>query len=158
MDLDPEVEELIEEAVVIDAAPERVWALVADPRLMRRWSPQVARVLLRTPGPVGVGSRTLNINRAGVLVWTTRSQVVDFEPLRRFAIRIRDNRSVWSFELEPVGTTRTRLVQRRETPQGVAERALALERRFMGGVPAFQVRLRAGMRTTLERVKRAAER
>lgn len=156
--MDPEVEELIEEAVDIDAPEERVWALVADPRLMRRWSPQVARVLLRTPGPVGVGSRTLNINRSGVLVWTTRSQVTDFDPLRRFAIKIRDNRSVWSFELEPLAEGRTRLVQRRETPQGVADRALALERRFMGGVPTFQATLRAGMRTTLGRIKQAAER
>lgn len=154
---DPQVELLIEEAIDVDAAPARVWALVADPRLMPRWSPQVWKVFARTPGPVHVGSRYLNVNRSGLLVWSTASQVIALEHERSLSLRIRDNRTVWAFQLHPMAGGRTRLIQRRECPDGVAQRALRLERLFMGGVPQFQQTLRQGMRITLARIKDAAE-
>ncbi len=162
MSTDPRVladqfDPLLEASVAIEASPERVWSLVSDPLLMPRWSPQVWRVIQRRGHDSAVGSRYLNINRAGVLVWPTRSQVVEREPERRFAWRIRDNKVVWSFTLSSDEPGQVTLTQRREAPQGVSDRALNLENRFMGGVPQFQDTLRADMKRTLAAIKAAAE-
>lgn len=154
---EPTFTALLEESMHVDAAPEQVWEVVADPRRMSRWSPTVAWVRLRTEEPVGLGTRTLNVNRKGLLVWTTRSQVVEWVPPRRMAWRIRDNRAVWSFELEPADGG-TLVVHRRETPDGIHPAALAREDRFMGGVARFEDTLQEGMRRTLEGVRRDAER
>ncbi len=148
---------VIEEDALIDADPVRLWRLVADPGAMSRWSPQVLRTRVTTEGPVGVGTRMRNLNRGGLLLWTTHAKVVRFEPGVEFAIRIRENRAVWSYRVEPVSAGTARLVIRRETPDGVSRAALRLERLFWRSVPRFESRLRAGMRTTLARLKRECE-
>ena len=109
-----QVETLIEESIEVDAPPATVWKLVTDLPRMASWSPQVVRTVVRG-GPVQLGTRTVNINRRGVLVWPTRSKVVRFEPHRDFAFRIKDNKTIWSFTLEPT-TAGTRVVQRRRPP------------------------------------------
>ena len=147
-------EPLIEDTVEIAAPPAQVWALVTDLPRMASWSPQVVRTFVR--GPVRRGSRALNLNREGWKVWPTRSEVVDLEPHRRFAFRVLENRTVWSFTLEPTPGG-TRLTQRRETPQGVSRVSVALVDRALGGQEAFTASLRAGMRTTLERIRAEAE-
>ncbi len=96
-----EVLELLEETIEIDADPAAVWALVTDLPRMATWSPQVVKTIVRGDG-ISLGTRTVNINRRGLLVWPTRSKVIRFEPEREFAFRIKDNRSVWSFTLEPI--------------------------------------------------------
>lgn len=154
--LEAQVEPLIEEATLVAAPADRVWPLVSDPRLMSRWSPQVMRVIRRSGDGTSVGSRFLNLNRSGLLMWPTRSQVVECDPGRRYAWRIRDNRAIWSFELAEHAAG-VRLTHRRECPDGLTERALRLETRFMGGVPEFQDSLRQGMRRTLAAIKAAAE-
>lgn len=153
-----EATELIEESVIIESDRDTVWALVTDMRRMSRWSPSVLRVVMKTPAPVAVGSRTLNINRHRFLVWITRSHVTSFEPPRRFAFRIRESRVVWAFELEDSDGGGTVLTQRRETPNGINQKSLELEDRFFGGIPAFEQSLRAGMQATLSRIKVDAER
>ena len=84
--------------------PRRVWALVTDlPRMAsgaRRWSAPFVRGGARSR----LGTRALNINRRGPLVWPTRSKVVRFEPHREFAFRVKDNNTIWSFTLEPTAT------------------------------------------------------
>lgn len=150
-------QDLLEEHIDIDATRDQVWSLLVDLPRMSRWSPQVFRVSVRSTGPVGLGTRTRNINRKGVLVWRTRSQVVEFDPPVRLGLKVRENRAVWSFELTELPDGRTRLCQRRETPEGIHEHALKLEDRFMGGVQRFEESLRAGMRQTLHRIKKDAE-
>lgn len=147
---------LLEEWIEIAAPPERVWDLLADLSAMSRWSPSVQRVEVLGPLPAAVGTRTRNTNRAGLLTWTTRSEVVRLEPEQELAFRIRDNRAIWSFTLEPCpGGTRVR--HRRETPDGVSTRARRLERTFWGSIGRFESRLRAGMRHTLAGLKAEAE-
>jgi uncharacterized protein YndB with AHSA1/START domain len=80
--------------VEIAAPPATVWGLVRDPRNMTRWSPQTSRSFLRTPGEIREGSRFLNINRKGVLVWPTRSKVVRFVPEQEIAWRVKDNYAI----------------------------------------------------------------
>jgi hypothetical protein len=150
-----QIEPLIEESIDVDAPPATVWKLVTDLPRMASWSPQVVRTVVRG-GPVQLGTRTVNINRRGVLVWPTRSKVVRFEPHRDFAFRIKDNKTIWSFSLEPT-TAGTRLVQRRETPDGTSKISDGFIRRLMGGQRAFQGELRDGMRQTLRGIKVEAE-
>jgi hypothetical protein len=151
-----QVEALLEESIDVEATPERVWSLVTDLPRMARWSPQVVRTVVRGDGPVRLGTRALNLNRKGLLMWPTRSKVVRFEPHRDFAIRIKDNHTVWSFALEPTAGG-TRLVQRREAPDGTSAISDTLVRRVLGGQADFQAELRKGMRRTLRGIKADAE-
>ena len=147
----------IEHSVEIAATPQKVWALVSDLPRLSEWSPQVLKSFLRGGRPIALGSRLLNVNRKGLLVWPTRSKVVRFETGREIAWRIKENGSTWSFTLEPTPEG-TRLVQRREAPDGLSNVSISLTDRFMGGQGDFQDELQQGMRQTLSRVKQLAER
>lgn len=147
--------ELIEEVIEVEAPPEAVWDLVTDLPRMASWSPQVVKTIVRGDG-VRVGTKTININRRGPLVWPTRSKVVRFEPHRDFAFKILDNYTVWSFELEPTSAG-TRVIQRREAPHGTSKISGFLVDKVMGGQDSFQLELRGGMEQTLERIKQEAE-
>lgn len=150
------VEPLIEESIETTAHRVRVWSLVSDLSNMSRWSPQVARTIVRGK-PVQLGTRALNINRDGVKVWPTRSTVVRFEPHREIAFRVKDNLTIWSFTLEETPSGGTRIVQRRETPDGTSAISNRLVDLVFGGQQDFQASLRSGMRQTLERIKAEAE-
>lgn len=147
--------ESLQHSVDIDAYPERVWSLVTDLARMASWSPQVVKTVVRGR-PVQLGTRAVNVNRRGLLVWPTRSKVVAFEPHREFAFRILDNAAIWAFVLEPTPTG-TRLLQERRTPQGISPVSRMLQERILGGADRFSGELREGMRQTLARIKVEAE-
>lgn len=151
-----EVEPLIEETVEIDAPPVQVWPIVADLTRIAEWSPQVVKTLVRG-GPVGLGTRMVNLNRRGPLAWPTRTAVVRFEPHREIAWRVKDNRAIWSFALEPTDDGRTRLTHRREMLDGTTALSGTLVDRLMGGQAAFAEEMKQGMRQTLAGVRREAE-
>jgi len=146
----------IEATVEIDAPATKVWALVSDLRNMRRWSPQNARTFLRGDG--GVGTRMVNINRRGLLVWPTQSEVVRFAPEKEIAFRVKENFTVWSYELEDLGDGRTRVTSRREAPKGISDLSVGLTKVAFGGVDRFTTELEQGMQETLSRIKADAER
>lgn len=148
---------LIEESITIDAAPEHVWALVSDLGRMSRWSPQVLKTIVRGR-PIKLGTKMLNINRRGPLVWPTQTKVVRFEPQQEIAFRVKDNFTIWSFNLTDDGNGGTVLTQRREAPDGISSISRRLTDTVLGGVADFQVELGAGMRETLARIKVDAER
>ena len=147
---------VIEASIDIAAPPEQVWAIVSDPRAMGGFSDQVLRTIVRGTDPVGKGTRTLNINRRGALVWPTRAKVIDFDPPRRYAYRVKDNAAIWTFDLEPTATG-TRLTHRRDASAGLTDVSLRLQRKVLGGVAPFEAEMEQGMARTLERVKQAAE-
>ena len=147
-------ETLLESSIHIDASPARVWSLVANPRNMARWSPQVVKVLMRSPAQRGAS--TVNLNREGLKLWPTRSKVITFEPPREFAIQIKENNAIWSFTLTPDGDG-TRLVQRRDTSRGTTSLSRTLIDKVLGGQAAFNKTLLGGMQQTLERIKKDAE-
>jgi uncharacterized protein YndB with AHSA1/START domain len=150
-------EPLLEDAIEIDAPPARVWALVSDVLRMSEWSPQVTSTRLRAGyDEVALGAEFTNRNRQGELEWTTHGRVVELDPEHRIAFRIEENWLVWSFTLEPVGSG-TRLVQRREAPEGLSDLSRELTDGFLGGQEAFTATMRAGMRQTLEAIRTAAE-
>ena len=144
----------LEESIEVAAPPVKVWSLLTDLPRMASWSPQVVKTVVR--GPVRLGTRSYNLNRRGPLFWPTRSKVVRFEPHREFAFRVKDNRTIWSFSLEPTDAG-TRVVQRRETPDGISDISLRLTRVALGGQETFTGELREGMRQTLGRMKAEAE-
>jgi uncharacterized protein YndB with AHSA1/START domain len=148
--------EPIESTIEIDAPPAKVWSLVSDLRNMSRWSPQCLRTFVR--GDIAVGSKAVNINRRGLLMWPTQSKVVRLTPEQEIAFRVKENYTVWSYHLEDLGGGRTRLTNRREAPQGISDVSVRLTKVAFGGVPQFTTELRDGMRQTLTRIKADAER
>jgi uncharacterized protein YndB with AHSA1/START domain len=150
-------EPLLEDSVEIDAPTARVWPLVSDVVRMPEWSPQVISTRLRNGyDEIALGAEFTNRNRQGELEWITHGRIVELEPERRIAFRIEENWVIWSFTLEPAGGS-TRLVQRREAPDGISELSLELTDGYLGGQEVFTATMRAGMRQTLEAIKAAAE-
>lgn len=147
----------IEASIEIDAPPAEVWALVSDLRNMPRWSPQCAKTLVRGGGRVSQGSRMININRRGLLVWPTQSKVVRFVPEQEIAFRIRENWTIWSFTLEPTPDGGTRLTERREAPDGISDLSVGLTKTVLGGVDGFASELQEGIKQTLAKIKADAE-
>ncbi|MDX6277740.1 MAG: hypothetical protein QOJ72_1868 [Nocardioidaceae bacterium] len=148
-------QQLIEGSVEIAAPPEKVWALVSDLRRMGEWSPQCSRMIV-LGREIKLGTRTLNVNRHGKLRWPTTAKVVAFEPNKKLAFRIVENRSVWTYDLEETATG-SRLTESRTTPRGVAKASNLSTEKLMGGTDNFEVGLGSGINETLERIKAAAE-
>lgn len=141
----------------IAAPPARVWTLVADLRNMSRWSPQCLKTFVKGGGEVRLGSQMINVNRRKLLVWPTQSKVVRFTPEREIAFRVKENYTVWSYELEPTATG-TRLTAKREAPQGISDLSVRLTRTALGGVDQFTTELQQGLAQTLAKIKADAER
>ncbi|WOC12695.1 SRPBCC family protein [Gordonia sp. MP11Mi] len=147
---------IIEDSIEIDASPEAVWAVISDLKRMGQWSPQCKKMVV-FGGEVKQGARTLNVNRRGPLVWPTSAKVVAFEPNREIAFRITENHTVWSYTIEPT-TTGSRVTEKRTAAGGktTAVSSFLVDKVF-GGNDSFEDELRAGIRETLGKVKRAAE-
>jgi len=148
--------ERIEASVDITAPPAEVWGLVSDLRRMGEWSPQCRKMFI-FGGEVKAGTRTLNLNRQGWKWWPTNAVVAAFEPEKKLALRIVENRSVWTYELEPTATG-TRLTESRTIPRGVSGVSKALTKVALGGTESFETELETGIKQTLQRIKTEVER
>lgn len=146
---------LIQESIEIDAPLSAVWDIVSDLRRMGQWSPQCVRMWV-IGEEVKPGTRTINLNRQGWKRWPTTAKVVVFEPEQTLAFRILENRTVWSYELEPSGGG-TLLTESRRAPRGVSGLSNVATQAILGGTEAFEASLAAGIRRTLERIKTEAE-
>jgi len=147
--------ELIEVSIDIDADPQRVWSIVGDLRRMGERSPQCRKMFILNT-PVGVGTKTVNINRAGWLYWPTTSQILEFDPGRILSFRVPQNGSVWTYELEARGHG-TLLTESRHLPHGASAISNFLTGRVFGGTADFEDNLERGMRRTLAQIKAEAE-
>ncbi|OZD32799.1 SRPBCC family protein [Rhodococcus sp. 05-2256-B2] len=145
----------LEATIDIDASPQAVWSVVSDLQRMGEWSPQCKKMKV-FGGPVGKGTRTLNINRKGLLVWPTSAKVVTFEPNKALAFRIVENKTIWSYTLTPTATGTT-VVEKREAPSGTSAVSSLLVKRILGGIEEFDVELVEGMNSTLRRIKTESE-
>ena len=121
---------------------------------MPQWSPQCR--VMKLLGPLRPGTRTLNVNRRGMLFWPTTSVITEVVPDRKLAFRIPLNTSVWSYELEPTATG-TRLVESRHAENGVTAISTAATKAALGGVDTFEKELLEGMNQSLARIKAVAE-
>jgi len=141
-------------AVTIDAPRDAVYELVADVTRMGEWSPEcVGCEWLDTPGTVG--SRFRGHNRRGPARWSTTARVLSAERGLEFAFATlhRDEIATrWTYRFEGDGPTRvTESFEAVSTPFffAILERVVMRKR---------QQQLEDGLRQTLERLKRAAER
>lgn len=144
----------LEAAVDIIAPPERVWQIVTDLDRMPEFSPTTRR--MKALGTPKVGTWTINWNKVGRRVWPTSSRIISYEPEREFAFRMNENGITWRYIFEPTATG-TRLTQLRDVSAGVRwvpRKAINL---LFGGEAAFESDLIDGMKTTLARIKAAAE-
>jgi uncharacterized protein YndB with AHSA1/START domain len=146
---------LLQTQIDIDAPASKVWSLIFDFRRMPDWSPQCR--WMRAFGPLGPGTRTLNLNRRNRMFWPTTSTVVEVVPEKKLAFRVNTNGTVWSYELEPNGQ-RTRLVESRHAENGITAFANLAVNAFLGGTANFERELLEGMNTSLTQIKAAAER
>ena len=109
-------------------------------------------------GEVKQGARMINLNQQGWKRWPTNAKVVRFTPHSDLAFRVTENRTIWSFQLEPLEDgARTKVTHRRETPDGISGLSKGMTKVALGGMDAFAGELTTGMGRTLERVKAAAE-
>ncbi len=145
---------ILKAEIEINAPVSKVWGLVSDLNRMPQWSPQCR--VMKALGPVRPGTRTLNLNRRGLLFWPTTSVITEVIPERKFAFRIPINTTVWSYELEPTATG-TRLVETRHAENGVTAVSTAITKAALGGVDTFETELLEGMNQGLARIKAAAE-
>ncbi|WP_370618682.1 SRPBCC family protein [Mumia sp. Pv 4-285] len=147
---------LLEVSIDVDAPPRTVWDALSDLRRMPEWSPQTRRMIVL--GRTKVGAHTINVNRLGWKMWPTTSKVVRYEPQRAIAFSVPVNGTVWTYELEDLGEGRTRIVERREAPEGSTSASKMLVKRFLGGHDGYSATLEKDMAATLARIKAAAER
>ncbi|MGW0245920.1 SRPBCC family protein [Nocardia goodfellowii] len=144
----------LEASIDIAASPEQVWRVVADVKRIPEFSPHCVRMI--PLGKVKSGTFTINLNRDGKLFWPTTSRIVRFEPNSAFAFKVLENRSIWSFTLEPTATG-TRLTQRRDSPNGTTAFSKKAIELGMGGYERFDGVLAQGMNETLQGIKTAVE-
>ena len=150
-------------SVHINASPEELYALVSDVTRMGEWSPETVRCqwLGGATGPA-VGARFKGSNRRGIMRWSTKPRVTAAEPGREFAfvaglMMFNRDMTKWRYQFEPAGggTDVTESFEILKIPG-------AIGRWFtkMGTGLTWDQRpadMEAGMRTTLERLKAAAE-
>jgi uncharacterized protein YndB with AHSA1/START domain len=145
---------LLEASTHIKATPEQVWKVVSDLKRMGEWSPQCRKVVVRGGGPVALGTKTVNVNKRGLLVWPTTAKVIRFEPNREIAYKINENNSVWSFTITPTEDG-VELTERREAPNGTSKVSEVMINVAMGGEKPFDAELSDGMHQTLSKIKAA---
>ena len=73
-------------SITIRREPPRVFAALADPRLIPRWNPAIASARLATPGPIGPGSR-IAVERASPRPASEELQVTQLEPPANLNLR-----------------------------------------------------------------------
>ncbi len=138
--------------IEMSADPQSVWEVISDLARMPEFSPELRKVYVW--GRPGLGAHLVGVNRRGAVVWPTTSTVVRWEPGRALAWRTRESGATWVYELEavPAGTrvTSRRVLARRTL-------ATALIGPLLGGADGHEVELAEGLRTTLERMRRAIE-
>jgi hypothetical protein len=131
----------IRKEVVINAPPERVWAVIVDFPSYAQWNTQLAWL----GGTAGPGAKLkLKLSAEGADPYEFAPSVSHWEPNVRFAWlartglpRVFDGEHF--FELEPVEGGKTRLINR-ETYSGVL--SMVMERQpMMAGAPAGFVKM-----------------
>lgn len=149
----------LEAEVHVDAPIETVWSLLSDLRAMSRRSPETVRMFISDAPQVG--TKGLNVNRKGAVVWPTTTKITRWKPpshdgTAALAFWVGPTAVEWSYELTADGSG-TRVVERRSSlPQASLSVRLA-SKWFMGGALNHDVELVDGMNRTLAALKADAE-
>ena len=146
-----------EVSIDVNAPRDKVWALVADFGNMGKWSPELVRNIWLggAKGPA-VGARFVGVNRHGVVPWATLCKITQCDEGRVIEWDNVVGKMRWGYRFEDIANGGTRVTEYREH---LGEMPLVLRAMVRSGVIGrnrenLVVR---GMRTTLERLKAAAE-
>jgi hypothetical protein len=146
--------------ITVAAPPETVYALVADVTRMPEFSPELVRCrwLDGANGPaVGARFEAVNTTAAG-RQWKNRPVVTAAEPGREFAWGRTERFAgtlTWRYRFEPVEGG-TRVIESYEVERPVSRLGwFFIEKIYRAG--SRRDELRAGMRTTLARLRATAE-
>ena len=144
----------------IDAPPDNVWALLADPTRMGEWSPECQRVTWRgrvqTPA---VGARFTGHNRNGWRRWNTVGKLVTYRTGEAVAWDVSFLKLAiarWGYRIESDAdgkgctVTESFLDKRGRVPKALGP--------FARGVKDVEAHNKVGMEQTLAQIKAAAER
>jgi dimethylaniline monooxygenase (N-oxide forming) len=137
----------------VAADPMTVWEMVSDITRMGEWSPECYKAKWLTPRR-GKGSIFLGLNKDRGLIWPSPAIITESEPGKLFAFRAASG-VIWRYRLV-TGEGGTRLIEERVNT-GEFRWVKKGYRLFLGGYDRRMSVLRAGMRTTLDRIKAAAE-
>ncbi len=149
-----------EVSTVIAAPPEHVYTLVADVTRTPEFSPEIASCSWldgATGSAVGARFEAVNRNGAGKS-WKNRPVVTVADPGREFAFARTEpfaGTIAWRYRFEPVAEG-TRVVESYEVERPVTRLGWFVMERIFRAVNRRE-ELRAGMRTTLDRRRLAAE-
>lgn len=147
----------LEASIHIDATPARVWEIVSDQRRMNEFSPETYRQKF-FGDEIGLGTRSINLNKRKGFFWPTASLITEFVPEQRLAFYVYLAADTWSYDLVPDGDG-TVVTERRELKGGKRSILSKLTATTgLGGIAEHDVELVAGMETTLARIKAEAER
>ena len=142
--------------IIVEASADVLWRMISDVARTREWSPDVISSVWIHPwtGPV-VGARFESVNRMPLVRrWRSRSTVTQAVPGRRFAFAVgndpREPNNTWTWELQPL----THGVKVRLSYEMHREPRVVLIYYQLTNRPD---RVRKSVRTTLERLKAAAE-
>ena len=114
--------------------------MISDLKRMGEWSPQCKKMIVRGQ-PIGVGTRTININRRGPLVWPTTAKIVRFVPNKELAFKIAENRTVWSYTIDESANGVT-VTERRDAANGTSKVSAFLVDKVFGGNDSFETELK----------------
>jgi hypothetical protein len=146
-----------EVSLYIEASPMQLYDLVSDVRRMGEWSPE-CRSCAWTGGASGpvADARFTGTNRRGLVRWRTKLQVVTARQGDEFAfVKLGHDQTKWTYRFEPRGGG-TIVTESFELQHDLPWHIAFIERRVIG-IKDRRADLESGMRTTLQRLKRAAE-
>jgi hypothetical protein len=146
----------------VNAPSETLYELVSDITRMGDWSPETVRCrwLDGATGPA-VGARFKGTNRRAFHRWSTKARVVAAEPGREFAFVVNlmvlpREMTKWRYTFEPAADSGTDVTASFEMMDDLPWYISFGERSLMG-IKDRKADLEAGMRSTLERIRAAAE-
>jgi uncharacterized protein YndB with AHSA1/START domain len=146
-----------EVSIDINAPRARVWSLLADFGNMPRWSPELRRIVwLGGAKAPAVGARFLGVNRHGPVPWATLSKVSTCDAESEIAWEVSTSAMRWGYRFEDLPGGGTRVTEYRDQFKKRNPLIAAFTRTGIIGREREDLMV-AGMRTTLERVKAAAE-
>ena len=146
-----------EVSIKINAPRARVWDLIADFSNMGKWSPELRRIIwLGGSKSPSVGARFVGVNRRGPVPWATMSKITKCDDGSQLEWEVSTSSTRWGYKFEDTANGGTKVTEYREPFKDSPAIIKAVQKSGLIGRDRDNLML-DGMRTTLMRVKAAAE-